>query len=179
MKSEIYNYEQSCYNDDEFAFARKPKDKHHRIDVTFYTKARSQAEAIRKFVVIPPLNNYPVNWVRERISEGCGKLSHYLTDDAVYCFVTVSELYIGKFLETKWYPNPNWDYDLRLYKSTLREKETERVIEQKRAADIERVTRSLAVASPVITCPHCQNKVDLAITLGAAIKIGNLAKSTI
>ena len=187
MKSGIFNYGQSCYDDDEFAFAREKRSSMKdgdRIDVTFFTKARSQAEALRKITNVPPVKRMgSISWVRDRISEGCGKLSSYLTDDAVYCFDMRGTLYIGKFfvsisksqrcIETRWIPNPNWDFDLKIYERECKDEQLERQEKVELDAKVERVTRELAVASPVITCPHCQQKVDLAIVLGGAVKLND------
>lgn len=103
---EVYNYMQSTYEEKEFKKFWS-KGTSHRADVHFYTRAKSRAEALRKFFTVPVIQRgNSVNWVRERTSQGYNedRLRLIITDDdAVYCECGYDN-YVGKYVGGVWKP---------------------------------------------------------------------------
>lgn len=111
-----YGYDQTTYSVKDFKnfTSKSPHADQSRVDVDFVTNAKSKAEAIRKFMATPAVNQ-SANWIRERLtenkifstffflSEARSKVDLIVTDDGVYCF-TDSHKYMGKYLDGKWHP---------------------------------------------------------------------------
>lgn len=91
----IYHYSESCYNDEEFEFARQGKN---RIDISFFTTAKSKAEAIRKFIKTPSIGDSSIRWVRQRVGEsGNEQIAKIIQDDAIYAFEQNTSVLLGRY----------------------------------------------------------------------------------
>lgn len=99
-KVKVFLYTQTTYSERHFRKAWKTRDK--RADVDFLTRAKSKAEAVRKFLKVPCIGRgYSANWVRERTSTSGRKEVALIQDNAVYCFDERKNL-LGKYVNGVW-----------------------------------------------------------------------------